>query len=386
LYTQVYSKGTLRDVLIYPNPVKFITLNPNALQNSPNLPISFEYLPTKNYITISGKKYVLGSPVRTPYGDFIINPVKALSSVSEQGYKGEFYLQIRTVKDAAKSIQGALTVGQGARQSSLISLKLADQVPIRAEDILNDLVTVYNKAGIDEKVLSATNTLNFINSRLALVQRELSGVETEMQDYRTTQGIVDLSTEGRTYLANAQKNDDQLAQLQIQLDVLNQVEKYIVGKRNQSGTVPSTLGINDPILTQLLDRLYTAELELSNLKQTAGENSPPVAAVQERINQIKPSLLENLNALRQNLLATQRRIRSESGLNTSQLKTVPSKERKFLEISRQQAIKNNIYTLLLTKREEVELSRAAAVADSRIVNFAESRGAPIKPVPLNILC
>jgi tyrosine-protein kinase Etk/Wzc len=60
LYAQVYNKGALRDILIYPNPVKFIALNPEDLQNSPNLPISFEYLPTDNYITISGKKYALG--------------------------------------------------------------------------------------------------------------------------------------------------------------------------------------------------------------------------------------------------------------------------------------------------------------------------------------
>jgi tyrosine-protein kinase Etk/Wzc len=165
---------------------------------------------------------------------------------------------------------------------------------------------------------------------------------------------------------------------------LSQIEKYIVRKGNSSGTVPSTLGITDPILLQLLDKLYSAELELTNLKANRRRKFAAGCPVQERINQIKPGLLENLNALRQNLVTTQNRLKAEGGINSSQLRAVPQKERKFLEISRQQSIKNNIYTLLLTKREEVALSRAAAVADSRIVNYAEAKGTPVKPIPLNI--
>jgi capsular exopolysaccharide synthesis family protein len=61
------------------------------------------------------------------------------------------------------------------------------------------------------------------------------------------------------------------------------------------------------------------------------------------------------------------------------LKTVPEKERELLSISRQQAIKNNIYTFLLQKREETALSFASAVADSRVIDQAESGNVPVSP-------
>ena len=61
------------------------------------------------------------------------------------------------------------------------------------------------------------------------------------------------------------------------------------------------------------------------------------------------------------------------------LKTIPEKERELLGISRQQAIKNNIYTFLLQKREETALSFASAVADSRIIDKAESSDIPVSP-------
>jgi hypothetical protein len=46
----------------------------------------------------------------------------------------------------------------------------------------------------------------------------------------------------------------------MQLAVLDQVER--VAKSNSTaGIVPSTLGVSDPLLNQLLDRLYQAEIQ-----------------------------------------------------------------------------------------------------------------------------
>jgi tyrosine-protein kinase Etk/Wzc len=56
------------------------------------------------------------SPVRTPYGDFIINPLKTDKAVSNQVFKGEYYLQVRSIKTAAKYTQSALTVASAARR------------------------------------------------------------------------------------------------------------------------------------------------------------------------------------------------------------------------------------------------------------------------------
>jgi capsular exopolysaccharide synthesis family protein len=61
------------------------------------------------------------------------------------------------------------------------------------------------------------------------------------------------------------------------------------------------------------------------------------------------------------------------------LKAIPQKERELIEISRSQAIKNNIYTYLLQKREEAALSFASTVPDSRLVDRAESGDSPVSP-------
>ncbi|WP_431217489.1 GNVR domain-containing protein [Puia sp. P3] len=51
----------------------------------------------------------------------------------------------------------------------------------------------------------------------------------------------------------------------------------------------------------------------------------------------------------------------------------------MVEISRQQTIKNGIYSFLLQKREETALSYNSAVSDTRIVDDAQSGVKPVSP-------
>ena len=53
-----------------------------------------------------------------------------------------------------------------------------------------------------------------------------------------------------------------------------------------------------------------------------------------------------------------------------------------MDISRQQEIKNNIYTYLLQKREETALSSASTSADLRVIEAPYSYG-PISPIAKN---
>jgi tyrosine-protein kinase Etk/Wzc len=64
---------------------------------------------------------------------------------------------------------------------------------------------------------------------------------------------------------------------------------------------------------------------------------------------------------------------------TSQLRTIPQKERELLEMTRQQSIKSDLYTFLLQKREEAALSYAASVTNSRVINQPQAGMFPVSP-------
>jgi len=89
---------------------------------------------------------------------------------------------------------------------------------------------------------------------------------------------------------------------------LDQVEKFVKNKDNSSGIVPSTLGVSDPMLSQLMDKLYTSELEYEKLKKTVGENNPNLVAIKDQINKIRPNILQNIQSQQQSLTAAKQNI------------------------------------------------------------------------------
>lgn len=144
-------------------------------------------------------------------------------------------------------------------------------------------------------------------------------------------------------------------------------------------TAPSLSGLNDEVLTLLLQNLYEAENQYEKLKRTAGENSPALVSLRNQIEKIKPDILENIRSLRSNLQTGLSKFSGTGERFTAGLKAMPAKERELTDISRQQVIKNNLYKFLLQKREEAALSLASTVSDSRLVDSAESGIKPVSP-------
>src|SRR6478735_2470628 len=312
----------------------------------------------------------------TPYGELkFIKNINYRKSDNDDPFK----FQLRSIKRVVNSLSLHLVVIPASKTGTVLTLNLQDEVPKRAEDILNELISAYNTANINDKNVLATNTLNFVKERLRFVVNELDSVESRLQQFKTQKGIVDISEQGKQFLATVGTNDQRISELNVQIAVLDQVQSYVNGRGAQSGIVPSTLGVNDPLLTQLLDKLYTAESEYERLRKTTAENNPILTNIADQIARLKPTILENLAGQRRSLEASKRNISTTTTQYSSMLRNIPTNEKELLEISRQQSIKNNIYTFLLQKREETALSYASTVADSRLVDAAQSGIAPVSP-------
>ncbi|HRD43853.1 MAG TPA: capsular biosynthesis protein, partial [Ferruginibacter sp.] len=116
--------------------------------------------------------------------------------------------------------------------------------------------------------------------------------------------------------------------------------------------------------------LYTAEFELDAAKAAGGDKSTAVILGEEKVADIKKDINENIRNIRNSFEAEKRSINNSINLNNSLLKDVPTKELALLDISRQQSIKDNIYTFLLQKREETALSSASSTSDLRVLENA----------------
>jgi capsular exopolysaccharide synthesis family protein len=379
LYTPVTVKGRILLQSGYVlSPIIIEAQNPDSVK--PAQKIEFIYNEGAHSVTIEDITYPLNKWLTTRFGALRIHPNKNNQQTGVNvNNESNFYFSLVSVKKAANNILTQLKIAPSSKQSTVIDLSINGEVPKRGEDILNELLAVYNKAAILDKNVLAANTLKFVEDRLRLVAADLDSVEGNLQRFKAHNKITDISSQGQIYLQTVAANDQKISDINMQLAVLDQVETYVKSKGGIGGIAPATFGVADPVLTELLKKLSDLELQYTQAKKIVPENNPALIALVDGINKIKPGILENIQSQRKNLIAGRNDLSVTNNRYSSMLTTIPEKERELLGISRQQSIKNNIYTFLLQKREETALSFASAVADSRIIDNAESSDIPVSP-------
>jgi tyrosine-protein kinase Etk/Wzc len=373
LYAPVFQKGKVKTESAYAtSPIVIEAKNPDSLVQVDKVYFSFDQ--AKAQVIFNGQAYPLNEWVNTRYGVLKFMPQQVTDDA-----KPPLYFSLVNPRYITPSLLSRLNVAPASKLSTVINLTMTDDVPKRSEDVLNGLVLAYNKATVKDKNTLAANTLEFVDDRLSIVGDDLKSIENKLQQYKSNRGAIDIGSQGQLYLQSVNTNDQKLGDVSLQLAVLDQVEKYVKSKDNAEGIVPSTMGVNDPLLAQLLDKLYTSELDYEKLKKTTALNNPLIVSVADQIEKIKPSILENIDNQRKNLEASKTNLNSTNNQYSSILQSIPQKEKDLVEISREQNIKSGIYNFLLQKREETALSHASTVADSRVIDKAESSLNPVSP-------
>ncbi len=380
LYAPVRVEGRVTSQSAYTySPVIIEVENPDSLKVVSK--VYFRYNDKGHQVIIKDTAYSLGNFQHTSFGTlkFLPNPRYKKPGELSDGEEGKLFFSLYKVKQVASGLLGAINITPSSQQSTVIDLSLRDEVPERGEDILNELLRVYSRAAVLDKNALAGNTLKFVEDRLKIVAKDLDSIEGSLQQFKARNRITDISSQGQIFLQTVAANDQKITDINMQLAVLDQVESYVKSNDGLGGIVPATLGVGDPALTDLLQKLSDLELKYSQTKKIVPENNPSVISLKDGINKLKPGILENIVSQRKNLIAGKRDVEGANAQYSSMLRTIPEKERELLTISRQQSIKNDIYTFLLKKREETALSFASTIPDSRIIDYAESSDVPVSP-------
>ena len=379
LYNSVHNKGNVRTEELYKDnaPVWFKAVDKSNVNGGGKYYFSIDW--KKKQVRINKQSIKFNDTLSMAGSAYWVIPNPAYN----QSLTGKnYYVEFNSIAGAAGAFSGDLKAAATSNSSTVIDVKLETPVPQKGVDFLNRLFEVYNADAIQDKNQIAAKTLAFIEDRLNLVVGQLDSVEKNIQNYKTRESVYSLGDQASLYLSKVSALDLKSSEVAIQLDVLKDVQQYVDNKGKKPGTVPAQMLINDPTLASLLQKLYEAEFQLSKAESINGEKSDAVIMANQAVGRIKSDIRENLGTIRSNLNSVKGNVNSGIALNNGLLSQIPRKERGLLDISRQQVIKNNIYTFLLQKREETALSSAGTTPDLRVLEKGSSYG-PVRPVAKN---
>lgn len=286
----------------------------------------------------------------------------------------QYFLNFSAIRNAVDQYSKALSIKAASKTATIIALELSNQNEAKAIQALNSLINIYNKQALDDKNKVTSNTLNFLNGRLDIIERELRIVEGQVQQFKSTNKITDIPTEAQQYVNQAKEIDVQKAQQQTELNILEGLESNLRTNQNDPKLVPSGSGLTDQSLLTLIQDHNNLVLQRERQMTKLGPKNPLTVDLGNQIANTRESLLGNIANLKQAFKISLNDLTSKDAELNARIRNIPKIEKSLVQINRDQNVKQQIYFLLLQKREESSITLASNTPDSRNVERPRSMG------------
>ncbi|WP_339686721.1 polysaccharide biosynthesis tyrosine autokinase [uncultured Nonlabens sp.] len=386
----VYSRiGNIKSTNIYKNsPIKATLLNKMALYTA-HASTSFV---VKNIDSESfGIKYLDGDYTNYSYGsEFEINGVKLLilpkstleSTIKEEVAEAhtewdEISITIQPAPKTAKSIVSRLRISKIDTRGSVLELSIIDPVKEKAEDILNNLVVVFNKDAIKDKNEVSRNTARFIDERLAAIRKDLDSLERGIQRFKISESVTDIIAEATLNLESSSIIGREVVVAGTQLRIAKLMKSEI--DVDSFNFIPQNMGLKDDDLEQTTFTYNTLLQEYLNFKENATSENPVLKRLVDQLNSLKQSIILSLNNIINSMSIQQESLIKELNKVSGKISDIPENERINRDIERDRVVVEAVYLLLNQKRETTAISLAVTAPKAKIVDFALASATPISP-------
>ena len=316
---------------------------------------------------------------QTPLGPVSVIATKHFQRIMAE--EGELTLRITKERryEQAETMLMRLDVALADDMSNIIHIGYQDQIGERAELIITTLLKVYQEEWMKDKKTAADLSTHFINERIRDIEAELTGLDTEIAQFRGRNLMPDYQEAAKMYMDNAATTYEAQVKVNNQLYIMEHMLKEVERTGGSNQVLPANLLPDNENVALQIAEYNKLQLQRNAMAENSSDQNPLVKDLDAQLLAMRQAISGALIHGVAQLRASQKAVNQEDQKLKSQIGKAPGKVTEILPQERQHKIVEALYIFLLEKREENSLTQVYNSQNLRIVSPALGKSKPVFP-------
>lgn len=325
----------------------------------------------------------VGEPVALPGATFTLR--------TDAEDQDRLVVIVRPFNDEVAALRQAVGVGRPNRDASVIRVRYASTDTQLVHLVPNTLARRFIERRERIRRTRATSTVTFLENQIDTLSRKLAAAEDTLTAFREGQQVVSLQAEAQAQVTQLARLQADRNTLEAERAALQRLMDDITREAETSDpTAPSpfTRLISFPSLlrnaatSELLRTLNQANSEKSELLRRRTLQDPDVVSISSRIHEIEAQLRGTAQTYLQGLTNQVRAYDQTLAQFGTELGRIPAKELQLARLAREQAVLEEVFTLLQNRLQEARIAQAIEDPTIRQIDPAIRESTPVRPRPL----
>lgn len=325
------------------------------------------------------KDVKLPAVVKTEFGNYTVTPTKYYP----KGENVKTTVVFSGFESAAEVLTSEIVADIASRKSNVITLAYDVPNSELGGAVLNEILAKYNERGMADRNLQGVNTAKFLTDRIELLASDLHEAEASIQAYKEGHGIIDVLAEAEYQTTKKGALETALLEQEMELEVVKMTRDYFTDPAHKDDLVPMT--VSNEGMQNAISNYNELVLKRMNLLSNATPDNYAVKQLTAQIDASRQNLRVATDRVLESAKLKLQDLKQEKVRTDARLNTIPTQEREYLNMKRQQEVKQGLYLFLLQRQEENSMMLANSVSKGKIIDEAYVLSEPLGMSPKTIL-
>jgi uncharacterized protein involved in exopolysaccharide biosynthesis len=284
-------------------------------------------------------------------------------------YKKPFDLEILfTNYDYITQVyRSAIEIDFHKKTSDLISLTVRDPNPDMSKKLIRTTIDTYNQSWEDDKDQLYKSTISYMNARLAENTVALSEADREIERFKDQYQLTDIEADVKFYYAQSAEIQKELLTISTQINYMELVREFIQGESNRYGLIPFSFSAEGQAVNEYIDK-YNEFLVERNTLHKSQPQSFKLKLLEEQLDAQRKNLIVTIDKEIEGLQLALAAVKRKDSDVSRRIGVVPTVEREYISLRREQELQQNIYIFLLEKREEMGIRATSLMPKLKVIS------------------